>query len=230
MEKPLDFIFNQTVFWYSRRESNPQLTLRRGLLSPFNYGSIFNFSDTSQLSKIEKYPCGCKKDVISSAVNRFVYENQPETAFLLPICSELFGQSNPLGGVCYIHLTTEAQIKVALNKRPSSTILKSININFIFLTHHRQSVNSFKSKMSIQIFLSFKLYHTQTRYRRFLDSCRGVRDNDRRRKENIRKRYSEVGQGSALQVSDEINAHFAEQTLSNKNIQIKRNPCHAVGQ
>ena len=134
-----------------------------------------------------------------------------------------------LGGVCYIHLTTEAQIKVALNKRPSSIILKSINISFIFLTHHRQSVNSFKSKMSIQIFLSFKLYHTQTRYRRFLDSCRGVRDNDRRRKENIRKRYSEVGQGSALQVSDEINAHFAEQTLSNKNIQIKRNPCHAVG-
>ena len=91
MEKPLDFIFNQTVFWYSRRESNPQLTLRRGLLSPFNYGSIFNFSDTSQLSKIEKYPCGCKKDVISSAVNRFVYDNQPETAFLLPFCSELFG-------------------------------------------------------------------------------------------------------------------------------------------
>lgn len=37
-------------------------------------------------------------------------------------------------------------------------------------------------------------------------------------KEKIRKRYAAVGQGSALQVSDEINAHFAEQTLSNKNI------------
>lgn len=37
-------------------------------------------------------------------------------------------------------------------------------------------------------------------------------------KEKIRKRYASVGQGSALQVSDEINAHFAEQTLSNKNI------------
>ena len=37
-------------------------------------------------------------------------------------------------------------------------------------------------------------------------------------KERIRKRYAAVGQGSALQVSDEINAHFAEQTLSNKNI------------
>ena len=31
-------------FWYSRRESNPQLTLRRGLLYPFNYGSVlFSF-------------------------------------------------------------------------------------------------------------------------------------------------------------------------------------------
>lgn len=37
-------------------------------------------------------------------------------------------------------------------------------------------------------------------------------------KEKIRKRYAAVGQGSALQVSDEINAHFTEQTLSNKNI------------
>ena len=37
-------------------------------------------------------------------------------------------------------------------------------------------------------------------------------------KEKIRKRYSAIGQGSALEVSDEINAHFAEQTLSNKNI------------
>ena len=37
-------------------------------------------------------------------------------------------------------------------------------------------------------------------------------------KEKIRKRYAAVGQGTALHVSDEINAHFAEQTLSNKNI------------
>lgn len=37
-------------------------------------------------------------------------------------------------------------------------------------------------------------------------------------KEKIRKRYAAVGQGGAVQVSDEINAHFAEQTLSNKNI------------
>ena len=37
-------------------------------------------------------------------------------------------------------------------------------------------------------------------------------------KEKIRKRYAAIGQGGAVQVSDEINAHFAEQTLSNKNI------------
>ncbi len=29
--------------WYSRRESNPQRPLRRGLLYPFNYGSIFYY-------------------------------------------------------------------------------------------------------------------------------------------------------------------------------------------
>ena len=35
-------------FWYSRRESNPQRPLRRGLLYPFNYGSILNcFPPTS---------------------------------------------------------------------------------------------------------------------------------------------------------------------------------------
>ena len=37
-------------------------------------------------------------------------------------------------------------------------------------------------------------------------------------KEKIRKRYAAIGQGSAIEVSDEINAHFAEQTLANKNI------------
>lgn len=37
-------------------------------------------------------------------------------------------------------------------------------------------------------------------------------------KEKIRQRYSKIGRGSAVEVSDEINAHFAEQTLSNKNI------------
>lgn len=37
-------------------------------------------------------------------------------------------------------------------------------------------------------------------------------------KEKIRQRYAKIGQGDAISVSDEINAHFAEQTLSNKHI------------
>lgn len=37
-------------------------------------------------------------------------------------------------------------------------------------------------------------------------------------KESIRKRYSAIGKGKAVEVADEINAHFAEQTLVNKNI------------
>lgn len=31
--------FPVSAFWYSRWESNPKLSLRRGLLYPFNYGS-----------------------------------------------------------------------------------------------------------------------------------------------------------------------------------------------
>lgn len=37
-------------------------------------------------------------------------------------------------------------------------------------------------------------------------------------KKSITDRYTKIGKGSAIEVSDEINAHFAEQTLSNKNI------------
>ena len=35
--------FTDFFVWYSRRESNPQRPLRRGLLYPFNYGSMFSF-------------------------------------------------------------------------------------------------------------------------------------------------------------------------------------------
>ncbi len=37
-------------------------------------------------------------------------------------------------------------------------------------------------------------------------------------KEKIRKRYAKIGQTSAIVLMDEINAHFAEHTLSNKNV------------
>ena len=33
-------MFDLLIFWHSHRESNPELALRRGLLYPFNYGSI----------------------------------------------------------------------------------------------------------------------------------------------------------------------------------------------
>ena len=35
--------------WYSRRESNPQRPLRRGLLYPFNYGSVLNFIPATEI-------------------------------------------------------------------------------------------------------------------------------------------------------------------------------------
>lgn len=52
----------------------------------------------------------------------------------------------------------------------------------------------------------------------FLTVAEGLETMTDAEKEKIRKRYAAVGQGSAVQVSDEINAHFAEQTLSNRNI------------
>ena len=33
-----------TLCWHPQRESNSQLTLRRGLLYPFNYGGVFSFT------------------------------------------------------------------------------------------------------------------------------------------------------------------------------------------
>ncbi len=99
-----------SLFWYSRRESNPKFALRRGMLDPFNYGSIFSFLDTSQSRKIEKYLFGCKKDVNSFAVSRFVSELTPKIRLFAPFCLQFLGYSTPLGGVCYIHLTTEAYL------------------------------------------------------------------------------------------------------------------------
>ena len=41
--------------WYSRRESNPQRPLRRGLLYPFNYGSILNFIAQNEKERSKKF-------------------------------------------------------------------------------------------------------------------------------------------------------------------------------
>ena len=39
------------IIWYSRRESNPELPLRRGLLYPFNYGSAEPYNNTTYARK-----------------------------------------------------------------------------------------------------------------------------------------------------------------------------------
>ena len=39
------------IFWHPRRESNSQLTLRRGLLYPFNYGGVWN-GEPAELSEL----------------------------------------------------------------------------------------------------------------------------------------------------------------------------------
>ncbi len=51
-----------------------------------------------------------------------------------------------------------------------------------------------------------------------LQVAEGLKSMSDAEKEAIRKRYKAIGKGGAVEVSDEINAHFAEQTLANKNI------------
>lgn len=49
--------FPVSAFWYSRWESNPKLSLRRGLLYPFNYGSIGYLYYTIYLRCCQKFIC-----------------------------------------------------------------------------------------------------------------------------------------------------------------------------
>lgn len=51
-----------------------------------------------------------------------------------------------------------------------------------------------------------------------LQVAEGLKSMSDAEKNSIRERYAKIGKGSAVEVSDEINAHFAEQTLANKNI------------
>lgn len=61
------------------------------MLDPFNYGSIFSFLDTSQSRKNEKYPFGCKKDVNSFGVSRFVGETTPKMRLYMPFYPQFLG-------------------------------------------------------------------------------------------------------------------------------------------
>lgn len=51
-----------------------------------------------------------------------------------------------------------------------------------------------------------------------LQVAEGLKSMSDAEKNSIRERYVKIGKGSAVEVSDEINAHFAEQTLANKNV------------
>lgn len=60
-----------------------------------------------------------------------------------------------------------------------------------------------------------------------LKIAKGVETMTNTEKERIRKRYAQVSKGDVAVIADEINAHFAEQTLSNKNILerlVEKNP------
>lgn len=60
-----------------------------------------------------------------------------------------------------------------------------------------------------------------------LKIAKGVETMTDTEKERIRKRYAQVSKGDVAVIADEINAHFAEQTLSNKNILerlVEKNP------
>ena len=47
---------------------------------------------------------------------------------------------------------------------------------------------------------------------------KGVKNMSASEKEDIIKRYRDAGRGGAIELMDEINAHYAEETLTNKNI------------
>lgn len=51
-----------------------------------------------------------------------------------------------------------------------------------------------------------------------LQVAEGLKSMSDTEKNSIRERYAKIGKGGAVEVSDEINAHFAEQTLANKNV------------
>ena len=82
--------------WCSRRDSNPKCKLRRFELSPFNYENKFlvffkNYTDFyTDFQKIFKN--GAILMVFRLKTARFD------------------GSTKPLGGDCYIHLTTEAYL------------------------------------------------------------------------------------------------------------------------
>ncbi len=88
----------------------------------------------------------------------------------------------------------------------------------IDLKNNRIIINPEAKNRTSEMILIHELTHAIYNKNGVLQVAEGLNYMTDTEKERIRQRYSKIGQGNSIQISDEINAHFAEQTLSNKNI------------
>ena len=88
----------------------------------------------------------------------------------------------------------------------------------IDLKNNRIVINPEAKTRTGEMILIHELTHAVYNNNGILTVAEGLKSMSNAEKEAIRKRYKAIGKGGAVEVSDEINAHFAEQTLANKNI------------
>lgn len=88
----------------------------------------------------------------------------------------------------------------------------------IDLKNNRIIINPEAKTRTGEMILIHELTHAVYNNNGVLTVAEGLKSMSNAEKEAIRKRYKAIGKGGAVEVSDEINAHFAEQTLANKNI------------
>lgn len=88
----------------------------------------------------------------------------------------------------------------------------------IDLKNNRIIINPEAKTRTGEMILIHELTHAVYNNNGVLTVTEGLKSMSNAEKEAIRKRYKAIGKGGAVEVSDEINAHFAEQTLANKNI------------
>ena len=88
----------------------------------------------------------------------------------------------------------------------------------IDLKNNRIIINPEAKNRTSEMILIHELTHAIYNKNGVLQVADGLNYMTDTEKERIRQRYSKIGRGNSIQISDEINAHFAEQTLSNKNI------------
>lgn len=88
----------------------------------------------------------------------------------------------------------------------------------IDLKNNRIIINPEAKTRTGEMILIHELTHAVYNNNGVLTVAEGLKSMSNAEKEAIRKRYKTIEKGGAVEVSDEINAHFAEQTLANKNI------------